>query len=89
MEKTEPLIKMQIKATEIINRIDSEYALSLPQEIIRLGYDSEADVLYAHFVANAIASDSEILEADENIILGLNPGNEIVRITILNASRFS
>ncbi|MHA1169291.1 MAG: DUF2283 domain-containing protein [Candidatus Hodarchaeales archaeon] len=88
MEKTKSLIKMQIEATEIINRIDNKYSLSLPQEIIRLGYDSEADVLYAHFVANAVASDSEILEADENIILGLNPSNEIVRITVLNASRF-
>ena len=89
MEKTEPLIRMQIEATEIINRISTRYSLSLPHEIIRMGYDEEADVLYAHFEANAEAVDSDILEANENIILGLNKKNNVVRITILNATLFN
>ncbi|MHA1236378.1 MAG: DUF2283 domain-containing protein [Candidatus Hodarchaeales archaeon] len=89
MEKTKPLIRMQIEATEIINRISTRYSLSLPHEIIRMGYDAEADVLYAHFEANAEAVDSDILEANENIILGLNKTNKMVRITILNASHFN
>ena len=89
MEETKPLIKMQIDATGIINRIATKYALSLPQEIIRMGYDVEADVLYAHFASNAEAVDSDILEANENIILGLNQEEKIVRITILNASLFN
>jgi uncharacterized protein YuzE len=88
MEETKPLIRMQIDATGIINRIATKYALSLPQEIIRMGYDVEADVLYAHFESNAEAIDSDILEANENIILGLNQKEKVVRITILNASVF-
>lgn len=89
MEKTKHLIRMQIDATEIINRIASKYALSLPHQIIRMGYDAEADVLYAHFEPNAEAVDSDILEANENIILGLNRNKKVVRITILNASLFN
>ena len=89
MEKTKPLIRMQIKATEIINKIATKYSLSLPHEIIRIGYDSEADVLYVHFEANAEAVDSDILEANENIILGLNKKDKVVRLTILNASNFN
>ncbi|MFX0209529.1 MAG: DUF2283 domain-containing protein [Candidatus Hodarchaeota archaeon] len=89
MEETKPLIKMQIDATGIINKVATKYALSLPQEIIRMGYDVEADVLYAHFESNAEAVDSDILEANENIILGLNKKEKIVRITVLNASLFN
>ena len=89
MEKTKPLIRMQIEATEIINRISTKYSLSLPHEIIRMGYDAEADVLYAHFDANAEAVDSDILEENENVILGLNNKDIVVRITILNASLFN
>lgn len=89
MEETKPLIKMQIDATGIINKVATKYALSLPQEIIRMGYDVEADVLYAHFESNAEAADNDILDANENIILGLNKKEKIVRITVLNASLFN
>ncbi|MHA1972583.1 MAG: DUF2283 domain-containing protein [Candidatus Hodarchaeales archaeon] len=89
MEKTRPLIRMQIDATGVINRIAIKYDLSLPTEIIRMGYDIEVDVLYAHFESNAEAVDTDILEANENIILGLNKRGKIVRITILNASLFN
>jgi len=88
MEKVEPIIRMQIDGTELINRLATKYSLPLPQEIVRMGYDSAADVLYAHFHANAEATDSEINENNENIILGLNRSQQIVRITILNASQF-
>ncbi len=54
-----------------------------------MGYDVEADVLYAHFESNAEAIDSDILEANENDILGLNQKEKVVRITILNASVFN
>ena len=89
MEETKPLIRMQIDATDIINRIAARYALSLPHQIVRMGYDAKADVLYAHFEPNAEAADSDILEANENVILGLNKSEKIVRITILNASLFN
>ncbi len=79
---------MKIDGIGIINRISLKYSLSLPKEIVRIGYDTDADVLYAHFSALAEVTDSEIQEDDENIIIGLNESNEIVRITILNASRF-
>ena len=40
---------MQIEATEIINRISTKYSLSLPHEIIRIGYDAEADERYQEY----------------------------------------
>lgn len=88
MEASKSQIKMKIDGIGIINRISLKYSLSLPKEIVRIGYDTEADVLYAHFSALAEVTDSEIQEDDENIIIGLNESNQIVRITILNASRF-
>lgn len=82
------VIRMKIDGIDIINRIATTYMLSLPDEIVRIGYDAPADTLYAHFEANAEAVDSEITPENDNIILGLNEQGNIVRITILNASTF-
>lgn len=86
MDVSRPAIRMRVNGPEIVNLVAMRYSLDLPHEIVRIGYDAKADVLYAHFVANATARDSEILDADENIILGLNEEEQVVRITILNAS---
>jgi len=72
MEASKPQIGMKIDGIGIINRISSKYSLSLPKEIVRIGYDAEADVLYAHFTAMMDVKDSEIFQDDDNIILGLN-----------------
>ena len=37
MEKVEPIIRMQIDGTELINRLATKYSLSLPHEIVRMG----------------------------------------------------
>ena len=88
MEEIDTPIRMKINGIEIINDLAKKYFLDLPREIVRLGYDAEADVLYAHFANNAMAVDSEIVEANENIILGLNDKDETVRITVLNTSKY-
>ena len=88
MDTSKSLIHMKIDGIDIINRIASKYALSLPDEIVRIGYDAAADTLYAHFEARADAADSEIIPENDNIILGLDDGGNVVRITILNASTF-
>ena len=41
---------MIINTFEIINLIAGIYKLNLPNEIMRIAYDKEADVLSAHFV---------------------------------------
>ena len=89
METSNKIIKMNISGIEIINRIAGIYRLNLPLEIVRLAYDKEADVLTAHFVDKLNVVDSEIVEENDNIILGLNSSDAIERITILNASKFT
>ena len=72
MEKTQKIIKIRIDGIAILNQINGNYKLKLPTEVVHLGYDREGDVLYAHFKANPEVVDSEILEEDDNIILGLD-----------------
>ena len=88
METTKKIIKMRIDGIALLNQVNGLYQLKLPSEIIHLGYDSEGDVLNAHFKVNPEVIDSEIVEEDENVILGLDKDEKIVRITILNASKY-
>ena len=88
MDTSKSVIHMKIDGIDIINRIATTYLLSLPDEIVRIGYDAGADTLYAHFETNAEAVDSEIIPENDNIILGLNEQGNVVRITILNARTF-
>jgi len=88
MKTTQKIMKMRLDGIAILNQINGMYKLKLPTEIVHLGYDKEGDVLYAHFKANPEASDSEILEEDDNIIIGLDATERIVRITVLNASKY-
>lgn len=88
MEKTQKIMKMRVDVIAILNQINGMYKLKLPTEIVHLGYDREGDVLYAHFKANPEVVDSEILEEDDNIIIGIDAKEKIVRITILNASKY-
>jgi uncharacterized protein YuzE len=57
--------------------------LRTPQNSIWSSYDVEADVLYVNFREHASANDSELTEDD--IIIRFD-GDEIVGLTILNAS---
>lgn len=78
---------MKVDGIAILNAIVIKHALNLPREIVRMGYDEEGDVFYAHFTANAEAVDSEVLADNDNVVLGLNEKGEVIRITILNASQ--
>ena len=55
-----------------------------PKNYLWSSYDSEADVLYINFKKPSHATDSELTE--DNIIIRYE-GDEIVGVTILNASK--
>ncbi len=59
-------------------------ALQLHQKNIWLSYDEEADVLYLNFKKPSHADDSELLDND---VLVRYEGEEIVGMTIMNASK--
>lgn len=59
--------------------------LDLPSKKLYIDYDEEADVLYVSFKKPVKATDTMVL--DEGILLRYK-GNELVGVTILNASRF-
>ena len=58
--------------------------LQLQQKNIWLSYDEEADVLYVNFKKPNRADDSELLDND---VLVRYEGEEVVGITIMNASK--
>jgi uncharacterized protein YuzE len=55
-----------------------------PQKYLWSSYDAEADVLYINFKKPSHATDSELL--DNDVIIRYE-GDDLVGITILNASR--
>jgi uncharacterized protein YuzE len=60
------------------------YLLKFPQQKMWIDYDKEADVLYINFKKPQKATDSEMTE--KGILLRYR-GNELVGITILDASK--
>ncbi len=58
--------------------------LQLQQKNIWLSYDEEADVLYLNFKKPSHADDSELLEND---VIVRYEGDEIVGMTVMNASK--
>jgi uncharacterized protein YuzE len=58
--------------------------LQLQQKNIWLSYDEEADVLYVNFKKPNRADDSELLDND---VLVRYEGEEIVGMTVMNASK--
>ena len=59
-------------------------ALQLHQKNIWLSYDEEADVLYLNFKKPSHADDTELLDND---VLVRYEGEEVVGMTIMNASK--
>lgn len=59
-------------------------ALQLHQKNIWFSYDEEADVLYLNFKKPNRADDSELLDND---VLVRYEGEEVVGMTIMNASK--
>jgi len=70
--------------TEELKEIQTALPYFLKHKTVWSSYDSEADVLYLHFKKINIADNSEMTK-DEIIIRYEN--NEIIGITILNASK--
>lgn len=60
--------------------------LQLQQKNIWLSYDEEADVLYLNFKKPSHADDTELLDND---VIVRYEGDEIVGMTVLNASKKS
>ena len=58
--------------------------LNIPFTNVWSSYDKEADVLYMNFKKPAVADDSELTE--DNIIIRYE-GEEVIGITVLNASK--
>jgi uncharacterized protein YuzE len=58
--------------------------LQLQQKNIWLSYDEDADVLYLNFKKPSHADDSELLEND---VIVRYEGDEVVGMTIMNASK--
>ena len=58
--------------------------LQLHQSNVWFSYDEEADVLYVNFKKPSYADDSELLDND---VIVRYEGEEVVGMTILNASR--
>jgi len=71
------------KTLKEVNELVS-HLIKMPQTKMWVDYDKEADVLYVSFKRPQRATDSEMLE---NGILLRSRGEELVGITVLNASK--
>ena len=76
----------EVMAKEVIQEVfkATPHLLRFPVTKMWVDYDKEADVLYISFKRPQKATDSEMLE---NGILLRYRGNEIVGITVLEASK--
>ena len=71
------------KTLKEVNELVSHF-IKMPETKMWVDYDKEADVLYMSFKRPQHATDSEMLE---NGILLRYKGEELVGITVLNASK--
>jgi len=71
------------KTLKEVNQLVSHF-IKMPESKMLIDYDREADVLYISFKRPQDATDSEMLE---NGILLRYKGEELVGITVLNASK--
>ena len=71
------------KTLKEVNQLVSHF-IKMPESKMLIDYDREADVLYLSFKRPQHATDSEMLE---NGILLRYKGEELVGITVLNASK--
>jgi uncharacterized protein YuzE len=70
-----------VKVAEAISQVVMNFGLPL----MRVSYDAAGDVLYVHFAEEPVsADDSEFIEDD---VVVRYRGDEVVGVTILNASK--
>lgn len=79
-------MEKEILKKEMINEIFKaiQHLLKFPQKKMWIDYDEEADVLYISFQRPQKATDTEMTK--EGVLLRYK-GNELVGITILDASK--
>ncbi|MHA2369440.1 MAG: DUF2283 domain-containing protein [Candidatus Hodarchaeales archaeon] len=85
MEESISLKRFGIDAFSLLDQIFQKYP-NLPETVVNISYDREADVLYVDFTLEGKAVDSEPLNESSMIIAGLDPQGAITSLTIMNAS---
>jgi len=78
-------VALAIDAAEVVTEIAKQHNLDLPSKIVMFHYDEEADTLYVHFEYPSKAVDSKIVDKHGEIILGLDQGDHIINMTVINA----
>ena len=87
MAKTE--VKMAINPFKVVARaLDKVKKKPSVAMIIAIDYDETADVLYIKF-KHSKTVDNEALDEDGLILAALNQQNEIIGLTIMEASTFT
>jgi len=84
MAKTE--VRMTIDPFKVVNEALSIVKKRPPiAKIIAIDYDEEADILYVRF-KHSRTVDNEPLDEDGLILASLNEQNEVIGLTIMEAS---
>ncbi len=85
MEENLSLKRFGINPFSLLDRIFQKYP-NLPERVVNISYDQEADVLYVDFTLTRKAVDNEPLDELGMILAGLDKEEQIVNLTIINAS---
>ena len=86
MEKSLSLERFGINPFSILDEVFQKYP-HLPDKVVNIAYDREADVLYVDFTLEEKTNDSEPLDDQGMIIVGLDSRGEKTGLTIMNASQ--
>ncbi len=81
-------VSLAIDAPKVVATVAEQYHLDLPQKIVMLHYDEEADTLYVHFEYPSRAVNSDVVDEHGEVILGLAEDARPANLTVINASRF-
>lgn len=81
-------ISLAIDAPKIVTAVAAKYELDLPERIVMMHYDEQADTLYVHFEYPSRSESSDVVDEHGEIILGLRGGKKPANLTVVNASRF-
>jgi uncharacterized protein YuzE len=81
-------VSLAIDAPKVVAAVAEQYHLDLPQKIVMLHYDKEADTLYVHFEYPSRTVNSDVMDEHGEIILGLVEEARPANLTVINASRF-
>jgi uncharacterized protein YuzE len=70
------------------NALSCARKLKLPQRMVSVDYDDEADVLYVKF-KHAKIVDNDLIDAKGLIVASLDEQGKVIGLTIMEASTFS